>query len=118
MFAGKSQVMTLEPSSGGIGRRLKAASSRLTSIAAKHLSATWEGLPSIDWELATEIYLNEYEKLAPLDRTHLETYRVRRCLLALIQGTEGQQVWQYPPIVADIVAYIREVTGVRITLPA
>ncbi len=90
----------------------------LTSIAAKNLSATWEGLPSIDWELATEIYLAEYEKLAPLDRTHLETYRVRRCLLGLIQGTEGQQVWQYPPIVADLVAYIREITGVQIRLPA
>jgi aminoglycoside phosphotransferase (APT) family kinase protein len=89
----------------------------LTSIGAKNLSATWEGVPPIDWELATEIYLAEYEKLAPLDHTHLETYRVRRCLWSLIQGHEGQQVWQYPPIVQDVLAYIHKITGVQIVLP-
>jgi aminoglycoside phosphotransferase (APT) family kinase protein len=89
----------------------------LTSIAAKNLSATWEGLPPIDWELATKIYLAEYEKLAPLDHTHLETFQVRRCLRSLIEGHEGQQVWQYPPIVQDVLAYIRKITGIEIVLP-
>lgn len=90
----------------------------LTSIAAKHLSSTWQGLPPVDWEQAAEIYLAEYQNLVPLDHTNLETYKVRRCLLSLIQGHEGQQVWQYPPIVGDVLAYIREVTGIGIVLPA
>ena len=89
----------------------------LTTIPAKHLSDNWEGYASVDWDLAVELYLSAYKKHKELDSTNLDFYRVRRCLLALIQGYEGQKVWQHPMIVRDLVAYIQKITGIKITLP-
>jgi aminoglycoside phosphotransferase (APT) family kinase protein len=89
----------------------------LTTIPAKHLSSTWEGFPTVDWDLAAENYLAEYQTHKELDPTNLDFYRVRRCLLALIQGFDGQQVWQHPPIVRDLLTYIHNVTGIQFTLP-
>jgi hypothetical protein len=39
-------------------------------------------------------------------------------VLALIQGVEGQKVWQHPLIVRDLLAYIHDVTGIQIAMPA
>ncbi len=85
----------------------------LTTIPARHLTAGMDGFPSVDWDMAAELYLDAYLTQNPLDRTNLDFYRVRRCVMALAQGVEGQQVWQHPLIVEDLIEYIHKVTGIR-----
>jgi len=59
-------------------------------------------------------YLAAYESVRPLNRSSLDFYRVRRCVFALFQGLEGQEIWRHPLIVPDILAYIHQVTGIQI----
>jgi aminoglycoside phosphotransferase (APT) family kinase protein len=89
----------------------------LTTIPAKHLSSSWEGLPPIDWGLAAQNYLSAYQSHRELDGTNLDYYQVRRCVMALIQGIEGQKVWQHPLIVNDLISFIHTITSIQITLP-
>jgi hypothetical protein len=64
-----------------------------------------------------EFYLAAYQSRRALDLTHLNYYRARRCISALAEGAEGQGVWRHPGIVADLAAYVQEVTGVRVESP-
>lgn len=80
----------------------------LTTISAKHL------LSIAEWEAAVDMYLDAYQTRRSLDLTHLAYYRVRRCVIALLDGASGQAVWQHPGIVQDLLAYIRQVTGIRV----
>ncbi len=86
----------------------------LSTIPAKHLTASIDGFPTIDWNLFVEGYLSAYQTQRQLDRTHLDYYKIRRCVMALIQGAEGQKVWQHPLIVADLVAQIQAITGIQV----
>ena len=90
----------------------------LTTIPFKHVASTLEqDLSFVDWEMAAKLYLDAYRSQRPLDGAHLDYYRVRRSVDALIQGVEGQKVWQHPLIVRDLIEYIRKITGVQITMP-
>lgn len=80
----------------------------LTMISAKHV------LSLTEWEPAVDMYLDAYRAHRALDLEHLDYYRVRRCVIALLDGASGQPVWQHPGIVQDLLAYIHEVTGIRI----
>jgi hypothetical protein len=64
------------------------------------------------------LYLAAYRSRRPLDDGKLDYYRVRRCAMALVQGMEGQKVWQHPLIVRDVLACIYDVTGIRVSMPA
>jgi aminoglycoside phosphotransferase (APT) family kinase protein len=90
----------------------------LTTIPAKYLMASMEGFSSVDWDFVGELYLSAYRRRVELDLTNLDYYRVRRCVMGLVQGTEGQKVWQHPMIIADLVGYIHKVTGIQISKPA
>jgi aminoglycoside phosphotransferase (APT) family kinase protein len=90
----------------------------LTTIPVKHLIELPDGVPTLDWNLAAKQYLLAYQHIKDLDQTNLDYYRVRRCLLALLESVEGQKVWQHPLIVRDLIEYIQEVTGIQIELPA
>jgi len=90
----------------------------LTTIPTKYLTASMEGFSSVDWDMAAELYLSAYQERRELDPTHLDYYRVRRCLMSLVQGVEGQKVWQHPLIVADLISYIEKITGILIEIPA
>lgn len=90
----------------------------LTTISSKHLfSSTEWGFSSVNWEQAAQLYLDSYQAQRPLDTTHLDYYRVRRCVNALAQGVDGQKVWQHPLIVKDLIEYIHRITGIRMTIP-
>lgn len=89
----------------------------LTTIPARYLLGPMEGFSSVDWDLAAELYLAAYQRHQVLDRTNLDYYRARRCLQALIEGFEGQKVWQHPMIVRDLVSYIQKITSIQIILP-
>jgi aminoglycoside phosphotransferase (APT) family kinase protein len=87
----------------------------LITIASKHLASSMGDLSTVDWDLMADRYLAAYRAHRPFDDTYLDYYRVRRCVLALAQGVEGQKVWQHPLIVRDLHAYIYEITGVQMT---
>jgi aminoglycoside phosphotransferase (APT) family kinase protein len=80
----------------------------LTSISAKHILSLEE------WEPAVEMYLDAYQAQRPLDLSHLDFYRVRRCIIALVDGANGQAVWQHPGIVGDLLETVHAVTGIRV----
>jgi aminoglycoside phosphotransferase (APT) family kinase protein len=73
---------------------------------------------NVDFEAFAEQYLDAYQAEKSLDRSYLGYYRVRRCVNALIDGSDGQKVWQHPLIVKDLLAYIFSVTGIHITMPS
>ena len=89
----------------------------LITIPSKYLIASMEGFSSVNWDLAAELYLSAYQAQRDLDLTNMDYYRVRRCLMGLIQGVEGQKIWQHPLIVADLVGYIEKITGILIEMP-
>jgi aminoglycoside phosphotransferase (APT) family kinase protein len=89
----------------------------LITISGKHLAASMGDFSFVDWDLMADLYLAAYRTHRSLDDTYLDYYRVRRCVMALIQGVEGQKVWQHPLIVRDLLAYILDVTGIQITMP-
>jgi len=90
----------------------------LTTIPFKHIASMLEqDLSFVDWEMAAEMYLAAYRSHRPLDGAHLDYYKVRRSVDALIQGFEGQKVWQHPLIVRDLIEYIHKITQIRITMP-
>ena len=89
----------------------------IITISAKHLAGSMGEFSSVDWNLMADLYLSAYQAHRSLDDTYLDYYRVRRCVLALVQGIEGQQVWQHPLIVQDLLAFILEITGIQICMP-
>jgi aminoglycoside phosphotransferase (APT) family kinase protein len=89
----------------------------LTTIPARYLTATMEGFLSVDWDLVAESYLTAYRKQKNLDITNISYYRVNRCVMALIQGFEGQKIWQHPMVVDDLIGYIRKTADVMINVP-
>ena len=40
-----------------------------------------------------------------------------RSIGALIEGFQGQKVWQHPLIVKDLIEYIHKITEIRIKMP-
>ncbi len=90
----------------------------LITITSKHLASSMGDFSSVDWNLMADLYLAAYRTHGSLDDANLDYYRVRRCVMALVQGFEGQKVWQHPLIVRDLLAYIFDITGIQITMPA
>ena len=88
----------------------------LIAVAFRHLAASIPGVPPIDFDRMVERYLAAYRIYRPLEDTNLDYYQVRRCVMALAQGVEGQKIWQHPLIVRDLLAFIRQVSGIQITL--
>jgi aminoglycoside phosphotransferase (APT) family kinase protein len=88
----------------------------LVSIPFKHLASTL-GLDfsSVDWKSFEQEYLDAYQAEKSLDESHLDYYRVMRCVKALTEGSEGQTVWLHPPILKDLLDNIHSVTGIQIT---
>ena len=72
-------------------------------------------MPQIEWEKIREEYINSYRKARPLDLKHLEYYRALRCVMALLDGAEGQEVWKHPLAVKELTDQIHEITKIRIT---
>jgi len=89
----------------------------LLTIAFRHVAASMEGFSSVDFDRMAERYLAAYRARRPLDGASLDYYRVRRCVRALVEGAEGQEIWQHPLIVRDLLACIQQVAGVQLTVP-
>jgi len=91
----------------------------LTTVPIKHLASEAYGpeFASVDWEMVAELYLDAYRSQRLLDSTHLDYYRINRCVNALVEGFEGQEVWRHPLIIKDLIDYIHKITEIRITMP-
>jgi aminoglycoside phosphotransferase (APT) family kinase protein len=90
----------------------------LSTIPFKHLaSSLGMDVKSLDFDLFIEEYLASYQTVKPVDSAHLDYYRVRRCVNALIEGAQGQTVWQHPLIVKDLLVFIHTVTGIQVITP-
>jgi len=83
----------------------------LMTVPVKHLFA----LPGVD-EIP-QMYLDAYRAHRPLDLRYLDYYQARRCIIALIEGASGHQVWQMPRVVEDLVELVHNATGIRMTPP-
>lgn len=89
----------------------------LSVIPFKHLAPTLGlDVSSVNFENFVELYLAAYQTELSLNKSHLDYYRVRRCVYSLIQGAEGQTVWRHPLIVQDLLNYIQSASGIRITM--
>ena len=90
----------------------------LITIPFKHVAPTLGmDFSNVNFEQVAEVYLQAYQSEKQVDQTHLEYYRVNRCTNALMEGAQGQSVWQHPPIIRDLLEYIHSVTGISITMP-
>jgi len=88
----------------------------LITIPYKHIAPSLRSdLSSVDFDIVAERYLEAYQKDKDYDAEHLDYYRVRRCIQALIHGAQGQTSWQHPGVVKDLIDFILVVTGVEIT---
>lgn len=83
----------------------------ILSIAAR------EVLPAGDLDELRAGYFDAYEALRPLNRERLDYYRTLRCVMALVEGAEGQAVWAKPPTVARLNEWIDTYTGIRLSRP-
>ncbi len=88
----------------------------LMTIPFKLLLQTMPELQGVNLDDFVHHYLKAYQSVRPLDQTHLNFYRVRRCVFALFQGLEGQQIWQHPMVVQDLVAYIHKITDIQLEM--
>ncbi|MCB0063636.1 MAG: phosphotransferase family protein [Caldilineaceae bacterium] len=89
----------------------------IITIPAKHLATTTVELQGVDWAQIGQRYLDAYQSVRPLERSHLPYYQVRRCVHALVEGQRGQQIWLQPAVLHDLFATIEEVTGLVIQAP-
>ena len=90
----------------------------LASVPFKHIGPQLGiQVPQEALETFEEPFLAAYQAELPLDHSRLDYYRVRRCVHALIEGAEGQEIWQYPPIVSDLITMIKDLTGVTVDMP-
>ena len=83
----------------------------LTTIPGKHV------LSLVEADGMAETYLDAYQAQRTLNLQNLDYYIARRCVLALVEGAEGQEVWQQPLIVDDLIETIGRITGIQIIPP-
>ena len=99
---------------------------RLLTIAFKHIAPTgfWgEELASVDWESASQRYLQSYQAHLPLDNTNLDYYGVMANIFGIIPDLRGSR--SAPPVevdedliesyTKDLNDFIYRVTGIQAT---
>jgi aminoglycoside phosphotransferase (APT) family kinase protein len=90
----------------------------LITIGYKNLASSIRpDLVNVDFDSVAERYLNAYQAERSFEASHLAYYRVRRCIHAIVQGTEGQVAWQHPDIIQDLREYINTITDICISIP-
>lgn len=83
----------------------------LCSAVARHI------MPTQNWDEFMSKYLEAYQSERSLDRTHLDYYRVLRCIMAFVDGAEGQAVWTSPLVLKSLIGQVRDITKIGVVLP-
>lgn len=73
--------------------------------------------PDVCPEQVKEKYLSAYRDTGPLDETSMAYYGTARGIQALLEAAQGHEVWRIPEIVELLLAYVHDVTGLRIRPP-
>jgi len=90
----------------------------LSTIPFKHLAPTLGmDISDIDFEKFAEAYLSAYQTEKSFNSAHLDYYRVRRCVYALLEGAQGQSVWRHPLIIKDLLEFVHSISGLHINIP-
>jgi aminoglycoside phosphotransferase (APT) family kinase protein len=74
-------------------------------------------LPIENLDAMLACYYAAYDSVRPLDLEHLDYYRMVRCVMALVEGAEGQEVWTRPAVVLRLTEWIQEGAGIRVAVP-
>jgi aminoglycoside phosphotransferase (APT) family kinase protein len=83
----------------------------LCSAVARHI------MPTQNWDGFMSKYLEAYKSERSLDMTHLEYYRVLRCIMAFVDGAEGQEIWTTPPVLKSLTKHVLDIAKIRVVLP-
>jgi len=83
----------------------------LCSIAARHL------LPTQNWDDVMSKYLEAYRSERSSDVTYLDYYRILRCIMAFVDGAEGQEAWTSPSALKSLTGHVHDIAKIRVTLP-
>ena len=76
-----------------------------------------EVFPAGDLDQMLSGYFAAYDDVRALDATHLGYYRTLRCVMALVEGAEGQDIWARPSAVARLTDTIWRNTGIQTNRP-
>lgn len=71
-------------------------------------------VPKEELAQGIEMYFSEYSKVRPVDHSNLDYYRAFRLAMAYIEGLDGQEWWQQPEIVKNIVTELKGFTGITV----
>lgn len=63
-------------------------------------------------------YLSAYQRELPLLPERLMYFEALRCVMALLEGADGQVVWRHPDILIQVLEKLSEHTGLRIKPPS
>ncbi|MCJ7737031.1 MAG: phosphotransferase family protein [Anaerolineae bacterium] len=74
-------------------------------------------LPTKNWVEVIPEYLEAYRSERSLDVTYLDHYRMLRCVMAFVDGAEGQEVWASPPALEWLTEHVHSISRVRVALP-
>jgi aminoglycoside phosphotransferase (APT) family kinase protein len=83
----------------------------LCSAVARHL------LPTQNWDNFMSKYLEAYKSERPPDMTNLDYYRMLRCIIAFVDGAEGQEIWTTPSILTNLIGHVHDITKINVVLP-
>ena len=83
----------------------------LSTTVARHL------LPGQNWDDIMAKYLAAYRSERLLDETHLDYYQMLRCIIAFVDGAEGQAAWTSPPILSSLIDHVHHLTQIHVALP-
>jgi aminoglycoside phosphotransferase (APT) family kinase protein len=83
----------------------------LCNIPARHL------LPTQNWDEVISRYLAAYRNERSLEMTYLDYYRTLRCIIALVDGAEGQKVWSTPLALNSLTELIHDIAKIHVALP-
>lgn len=65
-----------------------------------------------------ERYLSAYQRELPVSHESLEYFEALRCVMALLEGADGQVVWRHPDILTQVLEHLYACAGLRIKRPS
>ena len=85
-----------------------ATTERLIAVVGRHVFGV------ADSEQRAERYLFSYRRYRRWDSDRLRFYRIKFATRVLMNGVDGRALWRHPPIVDELVHWIRTQTGIEI----
>lgn len=81
---------------------------------ALYISNAKHEIPPEMFEALIQGYVQEYEKISPVNKDTLDYFITFRLAMALLEGLDGQAHWTQPKIVNTIIDELKQRTGIKI----